>query len=133
MGFEILHRSYSLGISARTAEWFVRWTREMASRPVVNMDNFEEGLGRIMYVAGALEYERPFLAPLYKFLNVPPTRFHQKVAFLCCVHSKTPVEPGGEERTLLVCDADASDRHLPQSGRTSERDKDGNRRMATSS
>ena len=44
----------------------------MASRPVVNMDNFEEGLGRIMYVAGALEYERPFLAPLYKFLNVHP-------------------------------------------------------------
>ena len=70
VGFEILHRSCSLGISARRAEWFVRWTREMTSRPVVNMDNFEEGLGRIMYVAGALEYERPFLAPLYKFLNV---------------------------------------------------------------
>ena len=44
----------------------------MASTLVVNMDNFEEGLGRIMYVAGALEYERPFLAPLYKFLNVHP-------------------------------------------------------------
>ena len=72
VGFEILHRSYSLGISARRAVWFGRWTREIASRPVVNMDNFEEGLGRIMYVAGALEYERPFLAPLYKFLNVHP-------------------------------------------------------------
>ena len=72
VGFEILHRRNSLGISARRAEWFVIWTRDMASRPVVNMDNFEEGLGRIMYVAGALEYERPFLAPLYKFLNVHP-------------------------------------------------------------
>ena len=72
VGFEILHRSYSLGILARRVEWFVRWTRETASRPAVNMDNFEEELGRIMYVAGALEYERPFLAPLDKFLNVHP-------------------------------------------------------------
>ena len=54
MGFENLHRSYSLGISARRAEWFVRRTRDTASRPVVNMDNFEEGLGRIMYVTGAV-------------------------------------------------------------------------------
>ena len=36
------------------------------------MDTFEEGLGRIIYVAGALEYERPFLAPLYMFLNIHP-------------------------------------------------------------
>ena len=34
----------------------------------INMTNFEEGLGRVMYVVGALEYERPFLAPLYKFM-----------------------------------------------------------------
>ena len=105
----------------------------MGSRQVVNTDNFEEGLGRIMYVAGASGYERPFLAPLNKFLNVHPRGSHQKVAFFCCVHSETPVEPGGEGETLLVCDADASDRHLSQSGRTSERDKDGNWRMATSS
>ena len=35
-------------------------------------NNFEEGLGRIMYVAGALEFKRPFLAPLYKFMNLHP-------------------------------------------------------------
>jgi hypothetical protein len=29
-----------------------------------------EGLGRLAFVAGALEYERPFLAPLYTFLGV---------------------------------------------------------------
>ena len=27
------------------------------------MKTFEEGLGRIMFVAGALEHERPFLGP----------------------------------------------------------------------
>ena len=36
------------------------------------MTNFEEGLGRVMYVVGALEYERPFLGPLYRFLVLHP-------------------------------------------------------------
>ena len=36
------------------------------------MASFEEGLGRIMFVAGALEHERPFLGPLYKFISIHP-------------------------------------------------------------
>ena len=36
------------------------------------MSRFEEGLGRIVYVAGALEFERPFLGPLYRFLTIHP-------------------------------------------------------------
>ena len=44
----------------------------VASSPTIHMRTFEEGLGRIMFVAGALEHERPFLAPLYKFLTMHP-------------------------------------------------------------
>ena len=44
-------------------EWFAKWTREVASNPVVNMDTFEEGLGRIMYVAVAFEYRNHSLLP----------------------------------------------------------------------
>ena len=44
----------------------------MASADFAHMTPFEEGLGRIMCVAGALEYERPFLGPLYKFLMLHP-------------------------------------------------------------
>ena len=37
------------------------------------MKTIEEGLGRIMFVAGALEHERPFLlGPLYIFLTLHP-------------------------------------------------------------
>ena len=43
------------------ASGFFRWTREVADSDHVQMTNFEEGLGRVMYVVGALEYERPFL------------------------------------------------------------------------
>ena len=36
------------------------------------MASFEEGLGRIMFVAGALGREQPFLGPLYKFISFHP-------------------------------------------------------------
>ena len=42
--------------------------REISGQGSVNISAYEEGLGRVMYVAGALEHERPFLAPLYKFM-----------------------------------------------------------------
>ena len=57
VGFELLLRSPSIGISERRAEWFARWTEKIASSATVHMASFEEGLGRIMFVAGALEHE----------------------------------------------------------------------------
>ena len=75
VGFELLLRSGSIGISERRAEWFARWTEKIASSATVHMASFEKRLGRIMFVAGALEHERPFLGPLYKFLLcIPGTR-----------------------------------------------------------
>ena len=72
VGFELLLRSRCVGISARRAEWFVRWAESVAGSATIHMGTFEEELGRIMFVAGALEHERPFLAPLYKFLTMHP-------------------------------------------------------------
>ena len=69
VGFEMSHRTTQLGISQRRADWFMKWASEVAASRTVNMISFEEGLGRVMYVAGALEYERPFLGPLYKFMS----------------------------------------------------------------
>ena len=78
-GFELLLRSRKLGISQRRVEWFTRWTREVVQAGHINISTFEEGLGRVMYVAGALEYERPFLAPLYKFMSLHPRGSVRKV------------------------------------------------------
>ena len=36
------------------------------------MTKFEEGVERVMYVLGALDYERPSLATLCKFLTIHP-------------------------------------------------------------
>ena len=86
VGFELLLRSSCIGISARRAEWFVRWTKKIADSETVHMAAFEEGLGRIMFVAGALEHERPFLGPLYRFISIHPRdstrRIHPYVKFI---------------------------------------------------
>ena len=79
VGFELLHHTYHLGISERRAAWFVKWAEEVASSDSINTASFEEGLGRLMYVAGALEYERPFLSPLYSFLSLHPRGAVRKV------------------------------------------------------
>ena len=72
VGFELLHRTRMLGITQRRADWLTKLSREVAAAPLVNMASFEEGLGRVMYVVSALEYERPFLAPLYRCMTMHP-------------------------------------------------------------
>ena len=53
VGFEILHRTYKLGISERRCQWFVRWTWDVADSDHVQMTNFEEGFRRVMYVVAS--------------------------------------------------------------------------------
>ena len=72
VGFELLHRKRVLGITQRRADWLTKWSREVAAAPLVNVASFEGGLGRVIYVVSALEYERPFLAPLYRFVTMHP-------------------------------------------------------------
>ena len=42
---------------------------------------FEEGLGQIRCVVGALEYERPLLGPCYKILGTAPAWIRTPCAF----------------------------------------------------
>ena len=93
VGIELLHRSYQLGVSQRWAEWFVRWTADLASAPAVHVASFQEGLGRIMFVAGALEFERPDQEPLHKCLTLHPRRavvFSSHPGSLFCSHYEAP-------------------------------------------
>ena len=40
--FKLLHRSHQLGISQKCAEWFIRWSRDVASSKLVQMSAFED-------------------------------------------------------------------------------------------
>ena len=113
VGFELLHRTYQLGISARRAEWFVRWSREKASKRVVHMHSFEDGLGRITHVARALEHERPFLAPLYRFLAVQPRGSVRVIP--PCVSFFCVTSPSRLRHLVLLCSGD-SRHHTSTSG-----------------
>ena len=72
MGFELLHASSELGTSQRRADWFIKWTMEVSSSVYIDMSRYKEGLGRIVLVAGSLEYEKPFMGPLYRFFALHP-------------------------------------------------------------
>ena len=79
------HSSYQLGISQRRAARFIKWTRTTAEQETVHMAKFEEGLGRVMYVTGALEHERPYTAPLCKFMTIHPRHSVQAVpSYVAC-------------------------------------------------
>ena len=89
--FKLVLKAQNIGISQRRAEWFVRWTAEVASAPTVHMKNFEVGFGRIMFVAGASEHEWPFPGPLCITLH-PRTaarRVPAYVAFIMHVLSQS--------------------------------------------
>ena len=85
-GSKLLHRSCKMGLSEKRAQWFQRWMTATADAGYVHMSAFEEGSGRVMYVAGALEFERPFFSPLYRFLTLHP---RTSVRRLLCSHSGT--------------------------------------------
>ena len=79
------------------------------------MAKFEEGLERVMSVTGALEHERPFLAPLCKFMTIHPRHSVQAVAFVRCFLPAVPCRPGRAEATLPARGADLSVGSSPES------------------
>ena len=69
VGYELVLRNSSLGLSASRAQWLEGWYTRLLRDKSVQMQEFQEGLGRAAFVCGALDYDRPFLAPLYAFAS----------------------------------------------------------------
>ena len=61
---------FQVGISARRAEWLLKWIQQILQDNLVLMRRFAEGLGRLGFAAGVLEWARPFLGPLYSWSSV---------------------------------------------------------------
>eukprot|EP00435_Cladocopium_sp_Y103_P014947 s1451_g3.t1 len=57
--------SYSFGLSRKRAEWLVGWMRGICKEKKVEPRIFAAGLGRLGFAATALQWEKPFLGPLY--------------------------------------------------------------------
>ena len=69
VGYELVLKNSALGLSASRAQWLEGWYTRLLRDGAVQMQEFQEGLGRAAFVCGALDYDRPFLAPLYSFAS----------------------------------------------------------------
>jgi len=72
VGYQHELREHALGLSESRAAWLRGWLGSVLEAGVVNVREFTAGLGRAAYACGALEYDRPFLAPLYTFASLHP-------------------------------------------------------------
>ena len=67
VGYELVLDEASLPLSASRAQWLEGWYSRLLRDRSVQLQEFQEGLGRAAVVCSALDYDRPFLAPLYAF------------------------------------------------------------------
>ena len=65
LGMETEYSSYRLGLTERRATWLVTWLRDKVRAGKVTSKEMAQGLGRLGFAAISLDWERPFLGPLY--------------------------------------------------------------------
>ncbi len=62
IGLSVNHRCYALGISEHRAAWLAEWLRKTMGAASTLLGEMRLIIGRLNFVAGVLEYERPFLS-----------------------------------------------------------------------
>ncbi len=77
IGYEVHLATLSLGITERRAAWCVDFLLQLARDGRADVGRLRSGLGRLCFVVGALEWERPFLAPLFAFVSKQPKLGHR--------------------------------------------------------
>ena len=65
LGMETEYSSYRLGLTEKRSGWLVSWLRDKVKLGHVTATEMAEGLGRLGFAAISLDWERPFLGPLY--------------------------------------------------------------------
>ncbi len=72
IGYEVQLSTLSLGITQARAQWCIDFLNQISRDARVDVGRMRSGLGRLCFVVGALEWERPFLAPFFLFLARQP-------------------------------------------------------------
>ena len=82
IGLELALREARLGISEKRAMWMDQWlTKVLEARSVLTRD-LRDALGRMSFVYGALDADRPFLGPLFSYVAVSnPSAFQRLPLF----------------------------------------------------
>ena len=72
IGYMLDIQRFELGVSESRALWASRWLSDKAAEKSVRLGELREGLGRLQFLAGPVEYIRPFLGPLYAWSSIGP-------------------------------------------------------------
>ena len=65
---------FQMGISMSRAAWASRWLEDKATEGSIRLGELREGLGRLQFIAGPVEYIRPFLGPIRVGFHRPAVR-----------------------------------------------------------
>ena len=72
IGYWLDYSRFQLGISEGRSTWLIKWGDRIVKEGLVQMRDFAEGLGRLGFCAGVLEFHRPFLSALYAWSAAAP-------------------------------------------------------------
>ena len=70
LGYWVDYEHFEAGISEKRTKWLIGCITKFLESKSSLVRNITEGLGRLGFAAGILEWHRPFLAPLYAWTAV---------------------------------------------------------------
>jgi hypothetical protein len=73
VGYWLDYTRFEIGMSEVRAKWMADWLEETCAAKHVLVRSMREGLGRLGFAAGVLEWSRAFLAPMYSWTCAVPS------------------------------------------------------------
>ena len=103
IGYWIDMDAFRIGISDGRAAWLCKWMTDTVNKGIVEVADLRAVLGRLSFSLGALEYLRPFVAPLFSWCaavdSMPRAPLPWSVSFILKFLTE---EIQGEGRTQIV-------------------------------
>ena len=72
LGYWVDYGRFQLGISEARTQWLIKWGKKILSDKLVLVAAMTEGLGRLSFTTGVLEFYKPFLAPMFAWCAAAP-------------------------------------------------------------
>ena len=85
VGYALDVGRFELGITASRARWAAQWLEDKVSEQRVRLGELRQGLGRLQFVANALEHLKPFLGPLFAWASAGPKYAKPHLPVMICV------------------------------------------------
>ena len=73
VGYMLDYARFEVGISEKRCYWLILWIKDIVDGKSFLVRAMAEGLGRLSYCCGALEYGRPFLGPVFAWVAAAPS------------------------------------------------------------